>query len=222
MKYPNLFIVGVPRSGTTSMVNWLSEHPQIYFNLVIEPLYFAEDVVKKKLIKNEKEYLKLFNGAKNAKYVGEKSVHYIYSKNAAKKIKQFNQDAKILIMIRKKEEVIESYNNFRKGFEKQGNIREDIVQNIGEFKKGVDLFKKVFGKNVKVIKFEDLKSKPEKTYNDVLKFLNVGPFKPSFKKYNKVIKKSSKPIVILNQFIPKKVKNMFPQKWRVKFREMLR
>jgi len=222
MRKPNLFVVGAPRSGTTSFIIWLNEHPDIYFNLVREPLYFADDIVKKKAIRNKKEYLNLFKKGKNKKYIGEKSVHYIYSKVAAKKIKKFNPDAKILIFVRKRGEMEKSYEKFRKGYEKFGNIKESVVKNIGNFKEGIKRFKKVFGRNLKIIKFEDLKDKPEETYNGVLDFLGLKHHKANFKIYNKQLKKGSRIVIMLNQFVPKRLKKLLPQKIRVMFREMLR
>ena len=41
---PNFFIVGAPKTGTTSLHKYLSQHPQIYMSPVKEPCYFATDV----------------------------------------------------------------------------------------------------------------------------------------------------------------------------------
>ena len=37
-----VFIVGAPRSGTTTMARWLQVHPQILFPIVKEPHFFAQ------------------------------------------------------------------------------------------------------------------------------------------------------------------------------------
>lgn len=37
-----LFIVGAPRSGTTTMARWLQAHPQVLFPFVKEPHFFAQ------------------------------------------------------------------------------------------------------------------------------------------------------------------------------------
>ncbi|MBZ0326149.1 MAG: sulfotransferase, partial [Altibacter sp.] len=41
-KKANLFIVGAMRAGTTSFVELLSKHPQIYVSPIKEPNYFVD------------------------------------------------------------------------------------------------------------------------------------------------------------------------------------
>ena len=45
MKKANFFIAGVPKAGTTSLHNYLGQHPEIYMSPVKEPSYFCRDVV---------------------------------------------------------------------------------------------------------------------------------------------------------------------------------
>jgi len=40
IKLPNLFIVGAPRSGTTSLYNYLKQHPEVFMSPIKEPHYF--------------------------------------------------------------------------------------------------------------------------------------------------------------------------------------
>ena len=42
--WPNFFIVGAPKTGTTSLYHYLKQHPQIYLSPVKEPCYFASEV----------------------------------------------------------------------------------------------------------------------------------------------------------------------------------
>jgi len=41
---PSFFIVGAPKTGTTSLHHYLDQHPQIYMSPVKEPCYFASEV----------------------------------------------------------------------------------------------------------------------------------------------------------------------------------
>ena len=41
---PNLFIVGAPKAGTTSLYHYLDQHPQIYMSPIKEPCYFASEL----------------------------------------------------------------------------------------------------------------------------------------------------------------------------------
>jgi hypothetical protein len=41
LKLPNFFIAGVPKAGTTSLHQYLRQHPQIYMNPIKEPTFFG-------------------------------------------------------------------------------------------------------------------------------------------------------------------------------------
>jgi len=44
IKYPNFFIVGAPKSGTTSLYHYLKQHPDISIPEK-EPRYFIKDSI---------------------------------------------------------------------------------------------------------------------------------------------------------------------------------
>lgn len=104
---PNLFIVGAPKAGTTSLYHYLSHHPNVYMCPVKEPNYFShEDIVRQELYYSEKgaadieRYSKLFIEATYQKIIGEASVSYLFYPNVPKKIKDTISDAKIIIILR--------------------------------------------------------------------------------------------------------------------------
>ena len=41
---PNLFIIGAPKSGTTSLYQYLRSHPNIFMCTPKEPNYFSNDL----------------------------------------------------------------------------------------------------------------------------------------------------------------------------------
>src|ERR1700744_256409 len=43
-KLPNFFIVGAPKAGTTSLFNYLDQHPQVYMSSIKEPNFFSEEI----------------------------------------------------------------------------------------------------------------------------------------------------------------------------------
>jgi hypothetical protein len=106
---PNLFIVGAPKCGTTSMYKYLKQHPEIFMSEPKEPRYLCTDFREEAKqnnsqsyfpIKTRKGYKKLFAGAQNHKIIGEASPIYLYSETAVKNIKNLNKNAKIIIMVR--------------------------------------------------------------------------------------------------------------------------
>ena len=40
-KLPNFVIAGVPKAGSTSLHQYLRQHPQVYMNPIKEPMFFA-------------------------------------------------------------------------------------------------------------------------------------------------------------------------------------
>lgn len=93
---PNLFIVGASRSGTTSLANYLGQHPEIYLSPVKEPCYFISDYG----LKNHDEYMSLFRKAGNARAVGEASTAYLFDPEAADSIHKEFPESKIIIILR--------------------------------------------------------------------------------------------------------------------------
>jgi hypothetical protein len=101
LRRPDFFIVGAPKSGTTAMYEYLSAHPDIFMSPVKEPNYFGSDIERRRTPRiSLDEYLALFADARNAKRVGEASVRYLHSTNAAREIAEFNADARAIIMLR--------------------------------------------------------------------------------------------------------------------------
>ena len=60
MKVPNLFLVGAPKCGTTSLYMYLKQHPEIYMSGNKEPHFFCPDLKSRKYILNEQDYMALF------------------------------------------------------------------------------------------------------------------------------------------------------------------
>lgn len=108
----NFFIVGAAKAGTTSLSKYLNQHPDIFMSPIKEPKYFSVPDNRyphtgpgaahadSRVIKNKGDYDLLFNGAENYRVRGEASVDYLYYPGVAKRIKQYNPDAKIVIILR--------------------------------------------------------------------------------------------------------------------------
>lgn len=103
---PNLFIVGAAKSGTTSLHNYLDQHPDIYMSRFKEPHFLINHEIGCDRIPNsisdEKDYYNLFLNGFNEKYRGESSVMYLmYPEIVIPKINnKFGNDSKIIIMLR--------------------------------------------------------------------------------------------------------------------------
>jgi hypothetical protein len=216
MYKPNLFLVGVPKSGTTSMHDYLGQHPEIFMVPSKEPFYFASDINLSWRIGEKSQYLSLFRSAENSKYVGESSTGYMYSKVAASNIKKFCPNAKIIVMLRHPVDMIYSWHghlllsleenilDFEEALAAQEDRKQgkrvpehceepklllyfDIVKYSEQLKRYLDLFGP---DNVHVILFDDFSKKTAITYRQTLDFLEVEPgFEATFE-----IKNAAKPL----------------------------
>ena len=207
---PNFFIVGAAKSGTTAMDQYLSEHPDV-FMANKEPHYFATDLIAEgHPTMSFETYESLFAGAKNEKVVGESSVFYLFSKIAAQKIKEFNNDAKIQIHIRNPVDVIPSHHSqliyvggepvkdleaalklepLRKSGKETSNfLWKDTLRYLEfvQFSGQIENFIEVFGRErIHFVIFDDLVADISKKYRRVCEFLEIdGTFEPNFEVVN--------------------------------------
>src|SRR5690348_277983 len=198
MGLPNFFIVGTPKAGTTSLYHYLDEHPDIFMSPIKETNYFSYEEIKSQgLFYNEEhintlaQYEQQFKDAKNESAIGEASVSYLYYASVPSKIKEFNPDARIIIVLRNP--VDRGFSHYlmdkRLGFVNLSY--EDIVweRNIhpksqlyyqqyiglGQYYEQVKRYLTIFGeKQVKILLYEDIIRDIEKVVKELFMFLNVN------------------------------------------------
>lgn len=104
MSTPTFFLVGAPKAGTTSLFRYLGAHPEIAIAAIKEPSFFAPEVpVDPETDAHRRDwdaYLQLFAHAGDARAIGEGSVAYLSSPNAADAIHARLPHARILMMLR--------------------------------------------------------------------------------------------------------------------------
>jgi len=101
MKAPNFFIAGAPKAGTTSLSEYLRQHPNVFMAKPKEPHYFADDLPGMRLMDSRERYLAMYSSASTSHtVVGEASVWYLFSSTALRKIREFDPASRIVIMLR--------------------------------------------------------------------------------------------------------------------------
>ena len=108
---PNFFIVGAPKCGSGSLWRYLAGHPDVHMSPAKEPNFFGSDVRSKYGIDRLDDYLSLFKGAGDAKAIGEASVRYLRSRDAASEIAAFDPGARIIAMVREPVAQVRSMHN---------------------------------------------------------------------------------------------------------------
>ena len=110
---PNFFVIGAGRSGTTSLYNYLKQHPDVFMSPIKETNFFAYegeaarsrfmgDLEKKDHfpVVTIENYLALFRGTSGKRAIGEASPLYLHSPHAATRIKEFAPEAKLIAVLR--------------------------------------------------------------------------------------------------------------------------
>ncbi len=81
---PNLFVVGAPKCGTTSLHYYLAQHPEIFMSNPKEPYFFGKDNISTPF--PLEMYLALFSLAGVAIWCGEATPLFLVSVSAAEDI----------------------------------------------------------------------------------------------------------------------------------------
>lgn len=100
--WPNTFITGPGRSGTTSIYRYLGQHPEVFTSDVKEPRFFDETLdgigddeqARREAIA---DYLDLFADAAGEPVVAEGTVGYVYSRSALERIAGTIDDPKLIV-----------------------------------------------------------------------------------------------------------------------------
>jgi len=106
-RFPDFYIVGHHKSGTTALYEMLRRHPDIFMPDLKEPRFLASDMRSRFRYEREaphpqtlEEYLALFEPALPSQRVGEASATYLWSQTAAARIAEVRPDARIIAILR--------------------------------------------------------------------------------------------------------------------------
>lgn len=190
------FIVGAPKAGTTSLHYYLDKHPEINMSTIKEPNFFSsEEIIQDNLyykdaplINDLKDYLRLFN-FDNRQINGEASVSYLFYKSVANKIKNYNKNAKIIIVLRNPidrafshytmdytsgyfdysfEDIIDE--KFKKN---EAKIYQQVLELGMYYEQVKNYYEKFDKKNILILFQEEMKNNTAQSVHKTLQFLNI-------------------------------------------------
>jgi len=112
-RWPNFFVIGAGKSGTTSLYHYLKQHPQVFMSPVKEPKYFAlaghpldftgpgDARIVPETATSDIAYLELFKEAENEAIAGEASTIYLGGiEGTAQRIAERIPAARIVAILR--------------------------------------------------------------------------------------------------------------------------
>ena len=99
MRAANLFCIGCPKSGTTTLFKILCQHSQIHTPKFKEPFFFNNSNYQNGIDWYAKTY---YDGIKNEKWILDFTPSYLYSDEALFRINEYSKgkDLKFIVMLR--------------------------------------------------------------------------------------------------------------------------
>lgn len=197
---PNLLIVGAAKSGTTSLHNYLKQHPDIFMSDHKEPHFFINNEIGTnripKGISKYDDYIALFKNSESYKYRGESSAMYLqFPDISIKNINKYlNDNVKIIIMLRnpierafsgyqhvKRYNVMETldFEEAIKECENRYFINTNFTPasryiNIGLYYNMVKKFKANFKENIHIVIYDDFIADTQNELSKIFSFLNIS------------------------------------------------
>lgn len=205
--YPNFFVIGAMKAGTTSLYEHLRKHPQVFLPGLKEPHYFSDCVPPSHIryevardyycSRNRGEYLRLYEGAMDFPAIGDASPSYLWDEKAPRRIHAECPRAKIIVILR--DPVLRAHSqylmNLLSGAESlpfPQALREDSARqnrtwwtarlyvDLGLYHAQLRRYLDLFGiDNVLVLLFDDLKRNPEELFSRVARHIGINPLAPS-------------------------------------------
>ena len=194
--WPNFFIAGAPKAGTSSLCAYLQAVPGIYMSKLKEPNYFSRVVVPDdhpvRPVRDQRQYLQLFAEAGDARVVGEASPTYLADPEAPRLIRNAVPQAKVLVSLR--DPVERAYSHYlmmlnngtakgsfldeiKRGLALGGNRSLALLRaDVGLYFQQVERFGNEFPESqFKVLVFEEFSADVAGSLRQVLEFLGVQP-----------------------------------------------
>ncbi|OUR90331.1 hypothetical protein A9Q87_13645 [Flavobacteriales bacterium 34_180_T64] len=195
--YPNLFIPGAAKSGTSTLHDLLNLHPEICMSSLKEPYFLINTDFDQNISVYNDKYTELFSQKSNATYRGDSSTAYMLFPNFIERVKTHLKDEpKFIFVLRNPIDRIYSHYWYLKGLgSEDSNLKDAIKRDMnispnmshrlaeGKFKnyfqyglygKWISNFYKEFGAlQIKIIVFEDLRDHPLKVANSCFEFLGL-------------------------------------------------
>lgn len=218
--FPNLFIVGAPKCGTTWMHEYLAQHLDIHMSSVKEPRFLSTDIDDRyqHRIRDADNYFALFSDAGDKRYRGESSVYYLYSDVACRRIGELADETRIIVMIRNPVDFIESIhgqfcctlNETRRQIADALALEPERAsgrrippqchtpfglqyRKLAHFADRIEQYFASHGRDrVHVIVFDDLKNDSVGVYQSVLSFLDLPPLELALEPKNRAVDRRAK------------------------------
>jgi hypothetical protein len=128
--WPNFFVVGAAKCGSTSVWKYLKRHPQVFIPEMKDPSFFISTPRapgRDHCAGNLEAYQNVYREAKGYKAIGDTTVGYLFDRNAARGIHAVCPHARIVILLR--DPVARAYSNYYM-YERYGVERSSFFEAV--------------------------------------------------------------------------------------------
>ncbi|MBV8545224.1 MAG: sulfotransferase [Acidobacteria bacterium] len=184
MTLPNFLIIGAAKGGTTSLYNYLRQHPDIYMSPMKEPNYFTDEdqLFGKKAVRSRGEYERLFDGVTNERAIGEATPRYLNAIGGVGRIHADLPGVRLIVTLRQPAD--RGYSAYLQRFtdSRERRSADEVLQprnyqfEAGRYHAKLRRYFDTFPREqIKIILFDDLVARPRETVQSLFSFLGVDP-----------------------------------------------
>lgn len=194
-RWPNLFLAGAAKAGTTSLHRYLDEHPEIAMSDEKETYFFSKTLDKVEedaaaLVEAEDTYLDNFAHAGDESYLGESTPGYLWHTEVPRRIAERVDEPRLIFSFR--DPVERAHSDWAMAVQRTGETRSLVqrvqdeleqggdgpiphgVVNPGLYATHLERHIETFGRErLHVILFEDLKEDPLTLLEGIARFLGI-------------------------------------------------
>ena len=197
--WPNFFLVGAAKAGTTSIYTYLSQHPKVFFPAIKEPHFFTQVRPARQqrflieAITKRSAYLRLYVHATSYSVIGDASPSYLWHPEVPQRIRAEVPEAKIAVVLRDPVERAYSHYlmDYREGVQSK-SFYQALLDDMNRHEKGwgisylyfelglyaeqlqryLETFKP---ERVKVLMFDDFRRDAMAVLREIAGFLGLDP-----------------------------------------------
>jgi hypothetical protein len=191
----DFLIIGAQKAGTTSLYNWISQHPGICApeHLKDYPFFKSDKLYRK----GEHFLQKQIGKVSKSKILGSGSVQYIFFKNVPERLFNYNKDIKLILIVRDpieravsayryavergletrsfKEAVNDEIKYGENAYVDYNDANQKYYLNRGLYYAQLSQYLKYFSQNqILILSFDNLINNKEETLKQVFEFLRVN------------------------------------------------
>ncbi len=195
VKLPNFLIFGVQKAGTTSVYNYLKQHPEVYLSPIKEPNFLEKDwdklaaegrQFKPRQIVTFEQYSNLFEGVSNEIAIGEISPNYLFHhQTSIIQIKRYVPNSKLIAILRNPvERAISDYLMHVREAQSNTPLKEQIQYKANKsfvilkgyyYEQVKHYFQEFSREQVSIFLYDDLRKDSQKFLQEIYKTIEVNP-----------------------------------------------